>query len=42
VLTGDPSATIANIRNVEIVFKNGQAFDPAKLIASVKGRVGVY
>jgi enamidase len=42
VLTGDPSAAIANIRNVEIVFKNGQAFDPAKLIASVKGRVGVF
>jgi enamidase len=42
VLTGDPSTNIATIRNVEIVFKNGQAFDPVKLIASVKGRVGVY
>ena len=42
VINGDPSARIADIRNVEIVFKRGLGFDPAKLIESVKGRVGIY
>jgi imidazolonepropionase-like amidohydrolase len=42
LLTGDPSVRISDIRNVEIVFKEGRAFDPAKLIESVKGRVGVF
>jgi enamidase len=42
VIGGDPSATIADIRKVEIVFKNGVGFDPAKLIESVRGRVGVF
>lgn len=42
VLTGDPSASIGDIRNVETVFKQGIGFDPAKLIASVTGRVGLW
>jgi enamidase len=42
VTSGDPSATIADIRKVEIVFRNGIAYDPAKLIASVSGRVGLF
>jgi enamidase len=42
VINGDPSARIADIRNVEIVFKQGVGYDPAKLIASVKGKVGLY
>jgi hypothetical protein len=42
VLNGDPSARIADLRNVEIVFKQGVGYDPAKLIASVKGRVGFF
>jgi imidazolonepropionase-like amidohydrolase len=42
VVNGDPSKTIADIRNVETVFKNGVGFDPAKLIESVKGRVGLW
>ena len=42
VITGNPAADIADIRNVELVFKNGVAFDPAKLIESVKGRVGLW
>jgi imidazolonepropionase-like amidohydrolase len=42
VINGDPSKTIADIRNVETVFKNGVGFDPAKLIESVKGRVGLW
>ena len=42
VLNGDPSARIEDIRNVEIVFKQGVGYDPAKLIASVKGKVGLF
>jgi imidazolonepropionase-like amidohydrolase len=42
VVGGDPSRTIADIRNVETVFKQGVGFDPAKLIASVTGRVGLW
>jgi imidazolonepropionase-like amidohydrolase len=42
VVNGDPSATIGDVRNVEIVFKQGIGFDPAKLIDSVKGKVGLW
>jgi enamidase len=42
VVNGDPSARIADIRNVEIVFKRGIGFDPQKLIESVRGRVGIF
>ncbi len=38
VVNGDPSTNIADVRKVEIVFKQGVGFDPAKLIESVKGR----
>ena len=42
VINGNPAADIAQIRNVDTVFKRGVAFDPAKLIESVKGRVGLW
>ena len=42
VVAGNPGADIADIRKVEIVFKQGIGFDPAKLIASVSGRVGLW
>jgi enamidase len=42
VLDGDPSKTIADVRKVETVFKNGVGFDPAKLRASVSGKVGLW
>ena len=42
VVAGNPAAAIADIRKVEIVFKQGVGFDPAKLIASVTGRVGLW
>jgi enamidase len=42
VVNGDPSTTIADIRKVEIVFRQGVGFDPARLIASVTGRVGLW
>src|SRR5918993_843693 len=42
VIDGDPSTTIADVRKVETVFKQGVGFDPAKLIASVAGKVGLW
>ncbi len=42
VINGDPSRTIADIRNVETVFKHGVAYDPVKLIDSVRERVGLW
>jgi imidazolonepropionase-like amidohydrolase len=40
VVRGDPSATIADIANTELVFVDGLGWDSAKLIESVKGTVG--
>ena len=42
VIAGDPSKNIADIRNVETVFKQGVGFDPQKLIQAVSGRVGLW
>ncbi len=42
VIGGNPAANISDIRKVEMVFKQGVGYDPAKLIASVKGEVGLY
>jgi imidazolonepropionase-like amidohydrolase len=42
VLTGDPSTNIADVRRVEIVFKQGVGFDPVKLIDSVRGKAGLW
>jgi imidazolonepropionase-like amidohydrolase len=42
VLNGNPAARIADLENVEIVFKQGIGYDPAKLVASVKGKVGLF
>jgi imidazolonepropionase-like amidohydrolase len=41
VLRGDLAADPSVIRNVTTVFKGGVGYDSAKLIASVKGRVGI-
>jgi imidazolonepropionase-like amidohydrolase len=40
IVKGDPSAKIADIENVELVFKDGVGWDSKKLIDSVKGQVG--
>lgn len=40
VIDGDPSRTIGDVRKVETVFKGGVAYDPAQLLASVRGTVG--
>jgi imidazolonepropionase-like amidohydrolase len=42
VVAGDPSTAIADIRRVDTVFKNGIGFDPAQLIESVRGQVGIW
>ncbi len=42
VIDGDPSSHIGDIRHVTLVFKNGVGYDPAKIIASVTGKVGLY
>lgn len=41
VLEGDLEANPEVIRNVTVVFKDGVGYDSAKLIASVKGLVGI-
>jgi enamidase len=42
IVDGDPSQRIVDVRNVQMVFKQGVGYDPAKLIASVKGWVGIW
>jgi enamidase len=42
VVNGNPAAAIAEVRKVEIVFRQGIGYDPSKLIASVAGRVGLF
>jgi enamidase len=42
VVDGDPSKDISSLRNVHLVFKQGVAFDPAKLRESVAGKVGLW
>jgi imidazolonepropionase-like amidohydrolase len=42
VVKGDPAARIADLENVEMVFKDGAGYDPRKLLDSVKGRYGEY
>ena len=42
VLDGDPSRAIGDLRKVDLVFRQGVGYDPAKLVASVTGRVGLW
>ena len=41
VVHGDPAARIEDIENVAVVFKDGQGYDPARLIEAVRGQVGI-
>jgi imidazolonepropionase-like amidohydrolase len=41
LIMGNPAKDISDIEKVEIVFKNGIGYDPAKLVESVRGCVGV-
>ena len=40
VLRGNPSSQISDVRNVELVFKDGVAYDPEKLVAAAAGTLG--
>jgi len=42
VVKGDPATRIADIENVETVFKDGVGYDTKKLLDSVKGHYGEY
>ena len=42
LMVGDPSTTIGDVRKVDTVFRKGVGYDPAKLIDSVKGKVGIW
>jgi len=41
IVSGDPSKNISDVRNVVLVFKQGIGYDPEKLRASVRGKVGL-
>lgn len=41
LIKGNPAKDIADIEKVETVFKDGIGYDPAKLIESVRGTVGI-
>ncbi len=40
LVTGNPAVRIADVKNVELVFREGLGFDSAKMIAAVRGQVG--
>jgi enamidase len=42
VVDGDPSTRIGDLRKVVTVFRRGVGFDPASLIQSVAGKVGLW
>jgi imidazolonepropionase-like amidohydrolase len=42
IVKGNPAATINDVENVILVFKDGVGYDSAKLLNSVKGRYGQY
>ncbi|HEX8326133.1 MAG TPA: amidohydrolase family protein [Hymenobacter sp.] len=41
LINGDPEKDIQQVRQMEIVFKNGVGFDSVKLFESMKGKVGL-
>jgi hypothetical protein len=38
---GDPAAHIEDVEKVAVVFKDGQGYDPARLVEAVRGQVGI-
>ncbi len=40
IVRGNPAKEISDIRNVQLVFKDGVGYNPEKLIESVRGQVG--
>ena len=41
VVKGNPSRNISDVRNVEIVFRNGTGYSPAELLAGIDGVGGL-
>lgn len=41
LVKGNPAARIADVHNIEIVFKDGVGYDPARLKDSVRGQMGL-
>jgi imidazolonepropionase-like amidohydrolase len=41
IIKGNPARNIKEVENVEMVIKDGRVYDPAKLISSVRGMVGI-
>jgi hypothetical protein len=42
LVKGDPSAAIADIENVDTVYKDGIGYDPAALLNAARGHFGQY
>jgi imidazolonepropionase-like amidohydrolase len=42
VIDGNPASDITDVRKIELVFRQGVAYDPVKLIDVVKGKVGLF
>jgi hypothetical protein len=40
LVRGNPSTRISDVRNVDLVFKDGVAYDPAALILATQGTIG--
>ncbi len=41
IVYGNPETHISDVRNVQIVFKDGIGYDPASIMKVLKGRVGI-
>lgn len=42
LMNGNPEQDIKNVRNTELVFKNGIGYDSKKIFESAKGKVGMH
>jgi enamidase len=42
VVNGNPAERIEDVRNIELVFRQGVGYDPLKLIGSIRGFVGLF
>jgi hypothetical protein len=42
VVRGDPTVHMSDVRDVELVFKDGVGYDPASLVEAARGSIGQY
>ncbi|MCC6914057.1 MAG: amidohydrolase family protein [Rhodospirillaceae bacterium] len=42
LINGDPATKPREMRNIEVVFKEGYGYDPKKLVEAVRGKAGLY